>query len=383
MKKQIKKHGVGRYDYSKVKYINSDTDVIIICHNHEEPYEFPQKPSNHLQGQGCRLCGIKKCVESRKLTLEEFIKISNKVHGEGTYDYSKVVYITNDTDVIIICPKHGEFPQTPSNHMRGSGCSKCKFEKLAELYKLTLEEFIERAKFVHGIGTYDYSKVNYVNMHTDVIITCPKHGDFPQEPASHLQGCGCRFCAIEKRADMLRMTLEEFIEYSNEVHGIGTYDYSKVNYINNRTEVIITCPIHGDFPQTPSNHLQGQGCSFCKGGVRLTTEEFIKRANKIHGEGTFDYSEVNYVDAQTEVIIICPIHGGFPQTPNSHLNGNGCSKCNNNKGENAVRNFLTTQGIEFEEQKSFEGCKYKKSLRFDFYIPQYNLCIESDGKIHF
>ena len=188
------------------------------------------------------------------------------------------------------------------------------------------------------------------------------------------------------------MTLEEFIEYSNEVHGIGTYDYSKVNYVNMHTEVIIICPKHGNFPQTPSNHLNGQGCYLCGLGKRannrkLTTAEFIEKANKVQGIGRYDYSKVDYVDAQTEVIIICPNHEipyEFPQTPNNHLSGHGCSKCKNNyKGEIAIENYLTRNNIKFEAQKRFKDCKDKRPLPFDFYLPYYNLCIEFDGEGHF
>ena len=115
----------------------------------------------------------------------------------------------------------------------------------------------------------------------------------------------------------------------------------------------------------------------------MTLEEFIEEANKIHGEGTYDYSKVDYKNYKTEVIITCPKHGDFPQTPASHLRGCGCRKCNKNIGENAIRNFLIENKIEFEEQKKFDGCKYKQLLKFDFYLPQHNLCIESDGIPHF
>ena len=166
------------------------------------------------------------------------------------------------------------------------------------------------------------------------------------------------------------------------------YDYSKVNYINASTEVIIICPKHTEFTQTPRNHLQGHGCPICRyikstRKQTSTTEEFIEKSNKVHGKGTYDYSKVNYINSYTDVIIICQKHGEFTQKPHDHLNGRGCSKCNNNQGEMIVRNFLTKYEIEFEEQKTFKGCKYKQLLKFDFYLPQYNLCIESDGSPHF
>ena len=245
---------------------------------------------------------------------------------------------------------------------------------------MTKEEFIKKAKEIHG-DKYDYSKVEYKNVRTKVIIICPKHEPFQITPTNHLSGQGCKLCGIEKRANKRKMTNEEFIKRAREIHG-DKYDYFKVNYVNMHTEVIITCSKHGDFPQTPSNHLKGCGCSACSGTKKLSAKEFIKKAKKIHGN-EYDYSKVKYVNIHTEVIIICPKHGPFPQEPSNHLNNQGCPKCNKNKGEEVVRKFLTEKGIEFEEQKKFEGCEYKKPLRFDFYIPKYNLCIESDGEPHF
>ena len=85
-------------------------------------------------------------------------------------------------------------------------------------------------------------------------------------------------------------------------------------------------PEHGEFWQTPSAHLSGYGCSKCAGNYVPTTEEWIASARKVHGK-KYDYSKVEYIDAKTKVTIICPEHGEFWQTPNSHLNGVSCPKC--------------------------------------------------------
>ena len=329
---------------------------------------------------------IKKRYLDKDEKTKKFIRKSLRIHGDR-YDYSNVIYIKSDIKVEIICRVEGHkpFPQTPHNHLRGHGCSECGGNK-----KLTTKKFIDEANKIHGIGTYDYSKVEYVDYHTDVIIICPIHGEFPQTPANHLKGCGCLICSNDYVGNCKRLTLKEFVENSNEIHGEGTYDYSKVNYVNNQTEVIIVCPIHGEFPQTPANHLNGKGCKLCgikkqANNHKLTKEEFIKRSNEVHGEGAYDYSKVEYVDMKTDVIIVCPKHGDFPQTPNSHIYSRaGCPKCKNNyKGEIAVRNFLIKNGIEFVEQKKFNDCKDLKALPFDFYVPKYNLCIEFDGVQHF
>ena len=128
-----------KYDYSKVKYVNTTTKVCIICPEHGEFWKTPHK---HLQGQGCPKCAKKhtKNVHDK----ESFIEFSNKKH-HNKYDYSKVDYINSYTKVCIICPEHGEFWQRPADHVRGMGCIYC-----SGRYTLTTEDFIRKAKEIHG-----------------------------------------------------------------------------------------------------------------------------------------------------------------------------------------------------------------------------------------
>ena len=128
-----------------------------------------------------------------KLTTEEFIARAKAVHGDR-YDYSKVEYVDSKTKVCIICKEHGEFWQSPEKHLAGQGCVKCRREAAAKRNSLGKEKFIEKANSVHN-GFFDYSEVEYINGHTKVKIICPIHGIFEQDPASHLQGHGCPFCA--------------------------------------------------------------------------------------------------------------------------------------------------------------------------------------------
>lgn len=123
-----------------------------------------------------------------------------------------------------------------------------------------------------------------------------------------------------------RKTTEQFIEEARKIHGIK-YDYSKTIYINAYSELIVTCPIHGDFKTTPNRHInQHGGCPKCNGGVRYTTEDFIKKLKEIYGD-KYDYSKVEYINTNTKVCIICPTHGEFRQTPKVLLHGNGCVQC--------------------------------------------------------
>lgn len=119
----------------------------------------------------------------------------------------------------------------------------------------------------------------------------------------------------------------EFIEKAQATHGTK-FDYSKVEYINSKTNVTVVCALHGEFQTNPTNHIRGAGCRFCANNVALTTEQFIERAVAKHGL-KYDYSQVVYVRSKTKVAIQCDIHGVFYQTPNDHLTGYGCVHCRN------------------------------------------------------
>ena len=317
----------------------------------------------------------------KKLTTEDFIKKGNLVHN-GKYDYSKVNYIDAKTKVCIICPEHGEFWQKPGNHLFGQRCPECSKKISSEKRKITVDEFIKRSKEIHG-DKYDYSKVDYNNCNKKVCIICPEHGEFWQQAESHLQGYGCQKCATEKTHNLQRKTLEEFIERAVLIHN-NKYDYSKVDYNNSNKKVCIICPEHGEFWQSPSSHLQGHGCKKCllekmNNITRMTKEEFIIRAKEMHGD-KYDYSKVEYKNCDKEVCIICPVHGEFWQKPYYHIHKGGCPHCKESKLEKNMCKFLTNNEISFNRQKHF---KWLGRQSLDFYLPDYNIAIECQGRQHF
>jgi len=186
--------------------------------------------------------------------------------------------------------------------------------------KLTTEEFIEKARAVHG-DLYDYSKVVYVKNCIKVTIIDPQFGEWEQTPHHHLQGNGNPERGILTRADKKRSSTEKFIERARQIHGT-LYNYSKVVYNTTDTKITIIDPKFGEFEQTPAKHLRGQGHPTRGGRAKLTTETFIEKARRVHGN-LYDYSKVVYVNAHTKTIIIDPEFGEFTQTPNAHLRGQG------------------------------------------------------------
>jgi formate dehydrogenase assembly factor FdhD len=346
-----KVHG-NKYDYSKVNYINAHTKVIIICGEHGE---FEQKAVCHLNGYGCAKCG-----GTQKLTTEEFIEKVKDIHGDK-YDYSEVEYKNTKTKITIICPKenHGKFEQIPQAHKRGNGCPKCSKENMKNKRKTT-EQFIKEAINVHG-NKYDYSKTIYKGCYENIDIICKTHGIFTKRTDKHLIGQGCQKCGkiskYIKRNEQItinKKTTKEFICEAIKVHG-DKYDYSKVEYINNRTKITIICPEHGEIEQVPTNHLRSCGCTLC--GTTLTTKTFIKKAIKIYGD-IYNYSKVEYKDSHSKIIIICKKHGEFEQSPNGHLAGAGCTKC----GYEKLNNIFKLSNKEFiEKAKKVHGDKYDYS----------------------
>lgn len=234
-----------KYDYSKVNYVNDYAKVIIGCLKHGD---FLQRPENHLKGRGCKHCSTR----TKKYTTEMFIEKARRIHGLK-YDYSLVRYIDSYTRVTIICPLHGKFEQIPGNHLQRRGCTHCQNYGA----KLTPDSFKTEARLVHGLK-YDYSKISYVNKSVKVIIICPEHGEFFQSPNCHLNGKGCKKCAVH----YTKYTLQNFIEKATLKHDFK-YDYSKVIYVNSCVKVTIICPEHGEFSQRPDNHIQGHGCVNC------------------------------------------------------------------------------------------------------------------------
>lgn len=196
-------------------------------------------------------------------TTELFVSKASIIHN-NKYDYSKVNFTTSKTKVSIICPIHGEFFQTPNNHLTGYGCIKCSHITRSLTQSSTADLFIKKANIIHN-NKYDYSKVQYKNSKTNVMVVCPEHGMFEITPSNHLHKTspqGCPTCGILQRTTDRKYDIDTIKSLFIDIHG-SRYDYSKVNYVNYNTKVTITCPIHGDFKQTPAHHINGTGCPSC------------------------------------------------------------------------------------------------------------------------
>jgi hypothetical protein len=271
-----------KYDYSLVEYINSYTKVKIVCNEHGV---FEQRPNSHLAGKGCSYCSIESGIIKKTSTTYEFINRSTIIHN-NKYDYSLVEYINSQTKVKIICPEHGIFEQLANSHILGSGCPICTGK-----LKLTTHGFITRSNIIHN-NKYDYSLVEYINTATKVKIICPEHGIFEQTPNGHLSSKGCYKCGIMQCTIASKSTKSAFINKANIIHN-DKYDYSLVDYFNNKTKVKIICPEHGIFEQKPNNHLYGQGCPKCT---------ILSSSQELEICSFLDINNIQYIQSERSIL---------------------------------------------------------------------------------
>jgi len=350
-----------------------------------------------------KMSATKKKNNSGKIILEFIEK-----HGE-LYCYSKVEYENNDKEVIIICPLHGEFKQLPRTHKRGNGCRECAVENRGKQKKQkAAEKFIKESIEIHK-NYYDYSKVDYQGAKTKVIIICPIHGEFEQEPSNHLYPYGCQKCGSESSSQIQSKTPIEYINEAKEKLGdkSDNFDYSKTEYFNSKKNVTIICKLHNaDFTQSPNSHLKNHtGCEECKNieklemgrSLKLTTDDFIKKAHLIHNN-KYDYSSTIYYKTDEKIIIGCITCGNFKMSPSNHIhktNPQGCPKCSLGKSEKLVFEYIVDKFKDNIIESNYRPdwlnnnnnsdlkLNKRKNLELDIFCKKLKFAIEYNGKQHY
>jgi hypothetical protein len=245
---------------------------------------------------------------------------------------------------------------------------------------ITTEDFIKMSIELFT-DKYNYSKTNYVKMKDKVIIICNVHKiEFLQTPDKHLSSKtgGCPKCNTIGKG---RLTNKLFIEKSNLIH-LNKYDYSITEYIKSNEKVKISCKKHGPFEINANSHLNGRGCSKCGGNYKYKIIELLDTFNNMYRGYKYDFND--YKNIKSRILVKCPKHSQFETSTELLLNGYGCSSCGKKStGEEKVSEVLNKKNIIYIKQKSFDGCVFKNKMQFDFFIPEFNTCIEYDGIQHF
>jgi Zn finger protein HypA/HybF involved in hydrogenase expression len=294
---------------------------------------------------------------AKKFSTEEFVARAKAVHGDR-YDYSKSRYISYHEPIAFLCAEHGLVTQKPSNHLRGIGCIECAHSSKRKKTQLSTDEFISRAKAVHG-DRYDYSQTKYVVKRTELTIVCREHGTYTQLPSNHLAGRGCPACH-RANSQNHKLSTAEYIARSESVHG-ATYDYSETEYSHSQKPLRIVCRVHGRFQLNAAMHLQGRGCPSCakerrRAPKRVSLAEFIRRSSERHNN-KYDYGCVSLNSVSDLVTIVCPEHGAFVQKARAHYDGNGCPQCGRTR-----KNVIAIYREEFiRDAKAVHAEKYDYS----------------------
>lgn len=305
----------------------------------------------------------------------------NKTHNEYVLDVACInpnievigQYINAKTPILHHCLiDDNEWYVAPDNILHGRGCpicgrlkTICGTTKTHEQYIIDVERINQN---IEVIGKYKTA-------HTKILHKCKIDGyEWMVTPNDILNGYGCPLCGGHMKMDTT-IFKNKISQVNNNIEIIG-------DYYNSKTKILCKCKIDGyEWFALPTNLLEGRGCPLCGGTQQKTHDKYVEDVTKINKNidviGT-------YVNVRTPILHRCRIDGcEWMAKPNNILSGKGCPKCNQSHGESQIENYLNNHKIDFISQHSFSGCKNIKPLPFDFYLADYNLCIEYDGIQHF
>ena len=317
---------------------------------------------------------------TRKKTHEKYVE-ELKVKNPDIEVVDK--YVNNKTKIMHHCLIHDIYwKTTPERVLNGAKCPQCKKETLRLLKAKTHEEYV---KEVANINSNIEVLGIYINAKTPIKHHCLKHNIYWDAiPDNILKGMGCVECGKEKYSAVLRKTHDQYVKEVKKINpDIIVLDY----YINNFTPILHKCRKHNIVWMTsPAVILRGGGCVECG-------KEKLRNCHiKSHDTYVEELSKTNsnivvleeYKGTNTSILHKCLIDGyEWMAQPANILHGYGCPVCNISHGERNTQKWLEKHQIKYIPQKTYDDCKDKKVLPFDFYLPDYNVCIEYQGEQHY
>ena len=351
------------------KYVGADTPTLHKCLI--DGYEWKPRPHNLLNGR----VGCPKCSQRFRRTNEDYVK---EVHETYPYIVPLEEFQGMTVPILHICNKHNiKWKTSPNNILQGHGCVKCGGEKITSAFAKTTEQYIKELK---KINPNIVLEEDYINSSTPILHKCLiDNYMWKVSPVSILNGTGCPKCY-----NHIKLTTESYkqrlVEKNSNIIPLE-------EYVNMNTPILHKCIKHEiEWKTSPSSVLNGGGCCICKkekqhASLCKSHERYVNELKNINGN-ILPLEE--YVNSLTPILHKCTIHNyNWKVAPSNLLSGHGCPKCTTSLGENKISEWLENHNVKYEYQKRFSDCKDKKTLPFDFYLPDYNTCIEYQGRQHY
>ena len=359
-------------------YINNSTPILHKCLIHNEYFE--SSPCNVLKGRRCSICGKEQYRQKRTKTHEQYVEEVKK--NNPTIEVIGK-YINAKTKITHHCLVHNIYwDALPDAILRGSGCSECTKDKIHDRFIKSHEQYVRdlyiKNPDIEVIG-------QYINSSTPITHHCLIHDIYWEiSPNNALNGRMCPECSKDNKRLAFMKTHEQYVHdvkrINKDIEVIG-------RYVGARTPILHLCKRHNiKWMALPYNILMGRGCPECKKekcieARRKDNEQYIEEL-KIRNPDILPLED--YINSKTPILHRCLIDNNeWYISPNNALRGEGCPKCHESNGERIIRQWLENYNIKYIYQKTFDGCKDKQLLSFDFYLPDYSICIEYQGEQHY
>lgn len=359
-------------------YVGADVAILHLCKKHN--VQWKAIPTNILKGCGCVKCKSEKIIEKQLKTHEQYVEeLSIKNPNLKVIEE----YIDATTPILHYCIKHDLYWKIcPNNALIRNRCPECGKESHYELSSKSHDDYVYELSIknpnIEVVG-------QYVDCKTKIMHHCLIHDIYWETyPSNALKGCGCVECGKYKISNNFLKTHSEYVK-ELEIENPNIVVLEK--YINMRTPILHKCLIHKtEWVVSPSTTLQGCGCPKCRG------EKISEKQLKTHEQYVVELNISNpaivvleqYINTKTPILHKClRDENEWYISPSNALMGYGCPRCHESKGERKIRLWLEKHNIDYNFQYPFENCRDNKPLPFDFYLPNYNMCIEYDGKQHF
>ena len=362
-----KRFGKGKYDFSKVEYVNRQTPVEIICKKHGS---FMMEPFRFLSYRGCPKC-------RKEENDVKYLTRHKEQHGNNEkWDYENTY--RDGEKLFIHCEKHGYFNIKPTIKR---GCPSCGIERGQQSEKAK-----ERREQLKREAKERKEQQRKIRLSKEI-------------ERKRLRKQAKERKLLEKQREKYQKKLDSFSKkVENHKRAVSSYE-SAEQFIYDYEKLEVRCAIHGEVLPYSACGLRFKWCSECKEKHssqqnKVNAEKWKKTCSEIH-DNFYDYSLVTDVrrgkDNNRKVTIICPEHGKFEQRPHHHLRGQRCPHCASLEqlaGRNEEKHFLPfieKLGEEFEQQKRIERYEDKgyKCYYIDFYFPAKKLVIEYDEEYHY